>query len=282
MIARVANTFNPQAAAAKVFASKERVVKQQVLSAKDLESMGINFDLSDEQPIPPNNKDSLENHFANPHHKVEFCHRTNSANNPYNLNTADYHSVNGDSVDDNGQGDHALEHTGPVVSSIEEAQQLKAGGRKWGDIIPPDPALGVPGLNWTPEGQAVFGDGCGVEGTEPTNTLRPPTYTPKATGTHVVVETPTPTGTGTQPSGEKTPTKVWSTPTLEEGGDYESYKSGASDTKNLGKIILDTTIGLAAARASFEAIRRRKEIKNRLVQIRFQNRSNSKDRRFPR
>ena len=280
MSAREASTFSPQEAAARVFASRSRVVREQVLSAKDLESMGLNFNLSYEQPIPPD-KDSLENHFANPL-KVEFCHRTNSPINPYNLISADYHSVNGNGDDDNGQGDHALEHTGPVVSSIEEAQQLKDRRRKWGDIIPPDSALGVPGLNWTPEGQAVFEDDCEVNGVELTNTPRPrpPTSTlvnsPTATGTREVVETPTPTRIGTQPPVEKTPTQVWPTPTLGEGGKYESYKTGASYGNKLINIfdeskdeVVFATLGLA----SLFALKRRKEIKARFEELRYQNKS---------
>ena len=80
--------------------------------------------------------------------KVTICHRTASETNPYVKITVDADSVDGDLGNDNGQGDHYLEHTGPVFPAV-------GADGKWGDIIPP--IAGVHnGLNWTAEGQAIY------------------------------------------------------------------------------------------------------------------------------
>ena len=95
-----------------------------------------------------------------PLHKVTICHRTHSETNPYVVETVDEASVDGNNGNDHGQGDHLLEHTGPVWYP-----GAKADGVFWGDIIPPfysDGATltGYPSLNWNADGQAIFRDHC--------------------------------------------------------------------------------------------------------------------------
>ena len=140
---------------------------------------------------------------AQPDDKVTICHRTDSVKNPYLKITVAVSSVNGNSEDDKGQGDHALEHRGPVVSSQDEAQDLKDAKREWGDIIPP--SEGVPGYNWTAEGREVYGNDCGYP--EPTAT---PTE-PPATPTEPPVTPTEPPATPTEPPA--TPTQPPATPT---------------------------------------------------------------------
>ena len=93
-----------------------------------------------------------------PNHKVTICHRTNSTTNPYVKITVDEASVNQDTGDDKGQGDHNAQHNGPVWNS-----SMPNGG-DWGDIIPPFYANGDngywPSKNWTADGIAIFENGC--------------------------------------------------------------------------------------------------------------------------
>jgi len=93
--------------------------------------------------------------------KITICHRSDSATNPYEVNTVDFDSATG-ALKDNGKGDHTT-HTGPVATSESVAQNLKDNGQKWGDIIPPytwDNNGSYAGLNWTADGQAVYNNGC--------------------------------------------------------------------------------------------------------------------------
>jgi len=95
-----------------------------------------------------------------PLHKVTICHRTNSETNPYVQITVDEASVDGDAGNDNGQGDHLIEHVGPVFTA-----GLKDLGVEWGDIIPPfysdgETLTGYATLNWDEAGQAIFANGC--------------------------------------------------------------------------------------------------------------------------
>ena len=106
----------------------------------------------------PVSADHNENHQRD---KVTICHRTNAANNPYVQN-----SVNESSVDGQGNGDHYVEHQGPVATSLADAAAKKQAGIEWGDIIPPVPGFHN-GLNWTAEGQTIYQNGCQFEGEEP-------------------------------------------------------------------------------------------------------------------
>jgi hypothetical protein len=75
---------------------------------------------------------------------VEFpriCHRTGASDNPYVNNQPN----------NQGQFEGHADHTGPV---------WHPGAEEWGDIIPPIPALGFPGLNWDAEGQAIHANNC--------------------------------------------------------------------------------------------------------------------------
>lgn len=92
-----------------------------------------------------------------PEDKVTICHRTNSVGNPYVRITVDKSAVDGE-----GNNDHT-QHTGPVASSEEVAQELKDSKTKWGDIIPPFGEYA--GYNWDEDGQDVYKNDCagGVE-----------------------------------------------------------------------------------------------------------------------
>jgi hypothetical protein len=85
--------------------------------------------------------------------KVVICHADSAVKKPYVRQSVAYDSVDGDAGNDNGQGDHYLEHDGPVFNS--SMQQ----GDEWGDIIPPTPAQPT-GLNWSTEGQAIYNNDC--------------------------------------------------------------------------------------------------------------------------
>jgi len=71
--------------------------------------------------------------------KVSICHATSSESNPYvSLNVAQ-DSVDGDGGNDNGQGDHYLNHPNDIIPPISDIHS---------------------GLNWTTEGQAIWNNGC--------------------------------------------------------------------------------------------------------------------------
>ncbi len=98
---------------------------------------------------------------------VRICHVNNNVNSPYvSL------SVSADSVDGLGAGDHYLEHTGPIATSVSVAQQFKDNHESWGDIIPPVPGVHA-GLNWTSVGQAIWNANCSITTIEVKKVLVP-------------------------------------------------------------------------------------------------------------
>lgn len=84
--------------------------------------------------------------------KVTICHRSDSAQNPYQKIEVDKSAVDGE-----GENDHT-QHTGPVATSEEFAQELKDQKINWGDIIPPFDEF--EGLNWTDQGIAIYNNDC--------------------------------------------------------------------------------------------------------------------------
>ncbi len=86
-------------------------------------------------------------------HKIDICHGTASYSNPYVKNNVDQDAADGNGGNDNGQGDHYLEHQGPIFYTTIPKHT------EWGDIIPPIAGVHT-GLNWTTEGQAIYNNNC--------------------------------------------------------------------------------------------------------------------------
>jgi hypothetical protein len=98
---------------------------------------------------------------------VRICHIDNNVNDPYQSI-----SVSPSAIDGVGNGDHYLEHVGPIATSTVVAQQLKDAHQSWGDIIPPLPNFHS-GLNWTSVGQAIWNANCSVTTLEVKKALVP-------------------------------------------------------------------------------------------------------------
>jgi hypothetical protein len=132
--------------------------------------------------------------------QVTICHRTSSVTNPYTQNTVDRSAADG--VDDeHGQGDHYLNHKGPVFDTAKEYTP-PMDEDDWGDIIPPVVDF-HPGLNWDAAGRAIWKNGCTivVPPTSTTTTVPPVTTTvPPVTTTVPPVTTTVPPVTTTVPS----------------------------------------------------------------------------------
>src|SRR3954447_17566114 len=130
--------------------------------------------------------------WAAPHEKQLICHATSAVSNPYVQNTVDVDSI----IKDNGHGSRA----GPVFPTDG-----------WGDIIPPFDYTGsngqpahYPGLNWTPEGTAIFQAACDVELEQPPTESPSPTPTPPSSS---------PTASDSSSATDSSPTASDSSPT---------------------------------------------------------------------
>lgn len=104
--------------------------------------------------------------------KIRICHSTDSHSNPYTNPDVDQDAADGYVGNDNGQGDHYLEHNGPIwYQGIPD--------HSWGDIIPPvgpnGDAPGHNGKNWDSNGQAIWNNSCNIP------SLSTPSPTPTAT-----------------------------------------------------------------------------------------------------
>lgn len=88
----------------------------------------------------------------NKDHKVTICHATNSATNPYVVNTVDYNSIVRKSGHDG--------HNGGVAVSVAHATELKNNKQMWGDIIPAIAKHNYAGKNLTTEGRTILANGC--------------------------------------------------------------------------------------------------------------------------
>ena len=136
-----------------------------------------------------------DNHIQGPDSEpamVTICHANNAANKPYVQQTVAVSSVDGSSG--RGNGDHYLEHTGPVYSESEHSQK----DRGWGDIIPPFDTDGneyttpQTSLNW-PSGKAIWENDCVIITSTPGSGNGNPTPTisispdPTPTATPVII-----------------------------------------------------------------------------------------------
>jgi hypothetical protein len=129
--------------------------------------------------------------------QVTICHRTSSVTNPYTQNTVDRSAADG--VDDeHGQGDHYLNHKGPVFDTAKEYTP-PMDEDDWGDIIPPVLDFHR-GLNWDAAGQAIWTNGCTIV-VPPTSTT---TTVPPVTTTVPPVTTTVPPVTTTEPPASTT------------------------------------------------------------------------------
>lgn len=164
-----------------------------------------------------------------PNHLVPICHRTHSATHPYDLIKVDEASIDGNTGNDHGNGDHQTHNEGPVPNPPTEAnfQAVKAAGDGWGDIIGDRYVNGDLGtwhvLNWDAAGQAVFYNGCNpVPATPPTTTpgtTTPPTTSPTTTSPPTTTPGTTSPPTTSPSTTPPPPTTGPGTPTTSPHGD---------------------------------------------------------------
>jgi hypothetical protein len=171
--------------------------------------------------------------------KVTICHRTDSVTNPYVSPDVSVSAANGNTL-----GDHYSVHTGPVATSQQVAQSLKSSGQKWGDIIPPVEGV-EPGQNWTPEGIAIYNNGCnyvtpGQGGGTPLPETPPPTTptTPPTTFSSTTL------ASGGQGAGAPAPVVVPSTGSVNAGGGGGTQANAAA-VVGFGASLLSVLAGAA-------------------------------------
>ncbi len=142
-----------------------------------------------------------------PEAKIKICHSTDSHTNPYTSPEVDPDAMDGDAGNDNGQGDHYMEHNGPVWHE-------GIADHSWGDIVPPLEGKHQ-GKNWDEDGQKIYNNGCNIAMVvDPTPTLDPtPTATPSAEPT----ATPTPEQHNDNGGGSSSGSSSPSEPKKEEG-----------------------------------------------------------------
>jgi hypothetical protein len=148
-----------------------------------------------------------------PLHKVTICHRTNSVTKPYVVIDVDEASVDGDNGNDNGQGDHLLDHLGAAFdfsADPDVTYPTPRNGDQWGDIIPPfysdgQTLTGYPSLNWDATGMAIFYAGCG-QPSETTSTTTSDETTSTTTSDETTSTTTSDETTSTTTSDETTST----------------------------------------------------------------------------
>lgn len=154
--------------------------------------------------------------------KWEICHATSSESNPYvRLNVAQ-DSVNGDGGNDNGQGDHYLQHED--------------------DIIPPIPDIHN-GLNWDSKGQAIWNNGCKPHHpttTTSTSTSTSTTTTSSSTSTSTSTTIPTSSTSSTTSSTTTIPRTTSTTTTVKPN------TSTTSTTSTTVAPIVETYVAPAA------------------------------------
>ena len=152
--------------------------------------------------------------------KWEICHATSSESNPYvRLNVAQ-DSVNGDGGNDNGQGDHYLQHED--------------------DIIPPIPDIHN-GLNWDSKGQAIWNNGCKPHHpTTTTSTSTSTSTTSSSTSTSTSTTIPTSSTSSTTSSTTTIPRTTSTTTTVKPN------TSTTSTTSTTVAPIVETYVAPAA------------------------------------
>jgi hypothetical protein len=187
-----------------------------------------------------------------PEHKVTLCHATDSYTNPYVEITVDVASV----IKNHGHGNH----DGPVFYPTIPKHT------KWGDIIPPFDFGGAgsyPGKNWTPQGRAIFDDGCNVESPTTTTPITAPVTTstlvvgssttittpPSSTSTTLVSPTTAPATTTTTIS-DATSTSQPSTQTTQGSGSSTTVAIGSATSVHAAGVTTTTDPDAAASTAS--------------------------------
>jgi hypothetical protein len=152
-------------------------------------------------------------------HKIRICHATDSHTNPYTNPEVDQDAVDGDLGNDNGQGDHYLEHNGEVWHE-------GIADHSWGDIIPPIEGVHE-GKNWNEEGRAFWNNSCNIVVPSPTPEVSP-SASPSASPTVSPIPSPSLEATPS-PTPSVTPSP---TPTTEIKQGTETYPDQPVEIRN--------------------------------------------------